>query len=299
MIYTITFNPAIDYAVFVDKLNMGKTNRTTNELFCAGGKGINVSAVLGNLGQKSVALGFIAGFTGKAIAEMTEEMGVAADFIEVEGLSRINVKLKSGVETEINARGPQISAQAQAMLMDKLCRLRSGDYLVLAGSIPSSMPVDIYEKILASLKDKKINAVVDASGDLLRKVLCYKPFLIKPNTQELGELYGVEIESKEDALRYAKRLQEEGARNVIVSMGADGAVMLTEEGDEYALEAPKGRVINTVGSGDSLVAGFIHGYETSRNYLTAFKTGVAAGSASAFSEGLASGEEINIVLKSV
>lgn len=299
MIYTVTFNPALDYAVFVDNLCMGKTNRTTKESICAGGKGINVSAVLGNLGQKTVALGFIAGFTGRAIAEMTKNMGVEADFIEVEGLSRINVKLKSGMETEINARGPEISPEAQALLMDKLSGLIAGDYLVLAGSIPSSMPKDIYEKILGAVSGKKINAVVDASGDLLKRVLPYKPFLIKPNTQELGELYGVEIESKEEALRYAKRLQEEGARNVIVSMGADGAVMVTEEGDEYLLEAPSGKVINTVGSGDSLVAGFIHGYENSKNYLTAFKTGVAAGSASAFSEGLASGDEVSAVLKNM
>ena len=299
MIYTVTFNPALDYAVECDGLVLGKTNRSKKEKITAGGKGINVSVVLKNLGLDSVALGFIAGFTGDEIEKMTKLLGVITDFIRVDGVSRINIKLKTGEETEVSCSGPIIPVQAVDQLYEKLAGLTEGDYLVLAGSVPSSMSKNAYAEIMQMLSGKKVNVIVDATGALLKNVLPYKPFLVKPNAQELSEYFGVEIKGKEDALRYAEMLQKEGARNVVVSMGGMGAVMVAESGEKFTLNAPSGEVINTVGSGDSMVAGFIYGCVSGGDYLTAFKTGIASGSASAFSEGLASKSLIDEVLKRV
>lgn len=299
MIYTVTFNPALDYVVRVKDLKMGKTNRSYYESISAGGKGINVSTVLRNLGHDSVAFGFVAGFTGKQIADGCAAAGINVDFTEVSGLSRINVKIKAGEETEINAQGPAITQEAQDDLMRKLDGIGDGDYLVLAGSVPSSLPSDIYEKMLERLSNRGVRAIVDATGELLKRVLKFEPFLVKPNTQELGELFGVEISSVEEAFVYAEKLRDMGAKNVIVSMGGDGAIMAAADGKKYSLAAPQGKVVDTVGSGDSLVAGFISGIIESGDYGFALKKGVATGSASAFREGLATKEEVENVLASM
>ena len=273
------------------------TNRTSSELILPGGKGINVSIVLKNLGIESTALGFMAGFTGKEIARRLEEDGVTSDFIQIEeGISRINLKLKSIDGTEINGSGPEIPKDKVEELMDRLNTMKEGDILFLAGSIPASMPDDIYSRIMKELKDKGVMIVVDATRDLLVNVLPYKPFMIKPNNFELGEIFGVEIKDKDDVCKYAKKLQEQGARNVLVSMAGDGAVLLAEDGSEYRAEAPKGTVKNSVGAGDSMVAGFIAGYLITDGgadaYRNAFEMGVCTGSASAFSEELATKEEV-------
>ena len=297
MIYTVTFNPSLDYIVSVDNFTCGIVNRTTDETIFPGGKGINVSMVLKNLGFENTALGFLAGFTGNRIQDLLEEKGVRADFISVEkGISRINVKLRSNEETEINGQGPKISADALELLYQKLETLQEGDILVLAGSIPESWPQSAYMDIMKRLQDKKLKIVVDATRDLLVNVLPYKPFMIKPNNFELGEIFGVEIKDKDDVCKYAKKLQEQGARNVLVSMAGDGAVLLAEDGSEYRAEAPKGTVKNSVGAGDSMVAGFIAGYLITDGgadaYRNAFEMGVCTGSASAFSEELATKEEV-------
>ena len=299
MIYTVTFNPALDYAVETGDLNLGKTNRSENEKITAGGKGINVSTVLKNLGADSVALGFIAGFTGKEIERQTKALNITTDFIEIDGLSRINVKIRSSKETEINCSGPIIPDCALKKLYEKLLKLNNGDYLVLAGSVPSSLNKSVYADIMEMLDGRGVNVVVDATGELLGKVLPFHPFLIKPNTQELSEFFGVEIEDQKEAIVYAKKLQDLGARNVIVSMGADGAIMVSEKGEEYALDAPSGKVINTVGSGDSMGAGFVYATASGSDYCVAFKTAVASGSASAFCEGLADKAKIEEVLKTI
>lgn len=297
MIYTVTFNPSLDYIVSVDDFKLGLTNRTSSELMLPGGKGINVSIVLKNLGIESTALGFMAGFTGKEIARRLKEDGVTSDFIQIEeGISRINLKLKSIDGTEINGSGPEIPKDKVEELMDRLNTMKEGDILFLAGSIPASMPDDIYSRIMKELKDKGVMIVVDATRDLLVNVLPYKPFMIKPNNFELGEIFGVEIKDKDDVCKYAKKLQEQGARNVLVSMAGDGAVLLAEDGSEYRAEAPKGTVKNSVGAGDSMVAGFIAGYLITDGgadaYRNAFEMGVCTGSASAFSEELATKEEV-------
>ena len=297
MIYTVTFNPSLDYIVSVENFQLGLTNRTSSEMLLPGGKGINVSTVLMNLGIESTALGFTAGFTGDEIIRRLEEMGVRNGFIQVgEGFSRINLKLKSIDGTEINGQGPKISADALEQLYQKLETLQGGDILVLAGSIPESMPQSAYMDIMKRLQDKKLKIVVDATRDLLVNVLPYKPFMIKPNNFELGEIFGVEIKDKDDVCKYAKKLQEQGARNVLVSMAGDGAVLLAEDGSEYRAEAPKGTVKNSVGAGDSMVAGFIAGYLITDGgadaYRNAFEMGVCTGSASAFSEELATKEEV-------
>ncbi len=291
MIYTVTFNPALDYIVRMDELKLGFVNRSKEEAIFYGGKGINVSTVLKNLGVESVALGFVAGFIGKAIEEGVASLGVKSDFITVEnGMSRINVKLKAGVETEINGKGPDIGANDLDKLFEKLKRLEDGDCLVLAGTIPPSLPADIYERIMAELSDKKVDIVVDATKDLLLNVLKYHPFLIKPNNHELGEMFGVELNSIEDIEMYARKLQDMGARNVIISMAGDGSLLITETGEVYQMGVPKGTVINSVGSGDSMVAGFIASYFKDGDYGKALKFGAATGSATAFSEGLATKE---------
>lgn len=293
MIYTVTFNPSLDYIVNVDNFMTGIVNRTSKEIIFPGGKGINVSMVLKNLGEKSTALGFMAGFTGDAIIRLLEEKGVTTDFIHVsDGLSRINVKLRAQEETEINGQGPRIASADIRKLYEKLEQLEAGDTLVLAGSIPDTMPESMYMDIMEHLKAKKLNIVVDATRDLLMNVLPYHPFLIKPNNHELGEIFQTVIREKDDVVRYAKLLQERGARNVLVSMAGDGAVLVTEDGQEFRAEAPKGKLVNSVGAGDSMVAGFLYGYLTGGDYGQAFRYGVCTGSASAFSEELATKEEV-------
>lgn len=298
MIYTVTFNPSIDYICRAEHFASGKINRTNYEKFLPGGKGINVSIVLKNLGFDSKALGFVAGFTGKEIQAMLEKAGVHHLMIEVkDGLSRINVKMKSDDETEINGQGPKITENDIQKLMKQLDSLTQEDTLVISGSVPSFLPSDIYEQIMERLSDRGVMIVVDAEKDLLKNVLKYRPFLIKPNNHELSEIFSTVIETKEDCIEHAKKLQELGARNVFVSMAADGAVFVGEDGSTYQSEAPKGKLINSVGAGDSSVAGFIAAYLETKDYEKAFYQGVCAGSASAFSEDLATKEEVNELLK--
>ncbi len=296
MIYTVTFNPSLDYFVTVDDFQLGRTNRTMTESMMPGGKGINVSAVLHNLGIETTALGFIAGFTGEEILRKTMEMGFGCEFIALEhGYSRINMKLKDYDGTEINGKGPDISAEALNRLLLKLDQMKEGDGLVLAGSIPGSIPASIYRDIMERLQDRGVLFVVDATGDLLMNVLEYYPFLIKPNHHELGEIFGVELRNREDVVPYARKLQEKGARNVLVSMSGQGAVLAAEDGQVYMLPAPEGTLINAVGAGDSMVAGFLAGWMKQKDYGHAFRMGVAAGSATAFSELLATSEDVQRV----
>lgn len=294
MIYTVTFNPAIDYVVRMEReLDIGMTNRSDREEYYFGGKGINVSTVLKNLDLPTTALGFVAGFTGEAIEKSVKERGIEAKFIHLkDGISRINVKLKQNEETEINAQGPDIPKEAYQELLSQLDLLVKGDILILAGSIPKSLPDNVYEEILARVEGKDIEVVVDATGDLLKKVLKYHPFLIKPNNHELGELFGKELKTCEELTEHAKKLQDMGARNVLISMAKDGALLLTETGEFYQIGVPKGVVKNSVGAGDSMVAGFVAGYLQSKDYEKALKMGTAAGSATAFSDDLATKEAI-------
>ena len=309
MIYTVTFNPSLDYIIGVDGFETGKVNRTSEELIFPGGKGINVSIVLHNLGLESTAIGFIAGFTGQEIQKRIGNFGIDNQFIQVEqGISRVNVKLRNlsentqgekkvVEETEINGQGPMISKQELEAFYKQLDTLTKEDVLVLAGSIPSVLPATIYRDIMAKLRDKEVMIVVDATNDLLVNVLEYHPFLIKPNNFELGEIFDVTIKDKADVITYGKKLQEMGARNVLVSMAGDGAVLVAEDGTTYQTEAPKGKVKNSVGAGDSMVAGFVYGYLTEKSYKKAFYYGVCTGSASAFSENLATREEVDALLK--
>lgn len=293
MIYTLTFNPSLDYIVTVSDFTCGIVNRTTEEIIFPGGKGINVSMVLKNLGYESTALGYYAGFTGDKLKSLLEKKGIKTDFIPVkEGMTRINVKIRSTQESEINAQGPAISKEDVQKLYDKLDDLKDGDILVMAGSIPDVMPGTMYMDIMKHLQEKKLKIVVDATKNLLVNVLPYHPFLIKPNNYELGEIFGVKITEKSDVIHYAKQLQEKGAKNVLVSMAGEGAVLVAEDGTVYQSEAPKGTVINSVGAGDSMVAGFLAGYLESGSYEKAFKMGVYTGSASAFSKELATKDEV-------
>ncbi len=293
MIYTVTFNPSIDYIVTVEDLKLGEVNRTSKELMFPGGKGINVSMVLKNLGFDNTALGFLAGFTGDSIEQMLKANGVTTDFIKVkEGVSRINVKIRASEESEINGMGPAISKDDIDELYKKLDKLKDGDVLCLAGSIPSVMPSTMYSDIMKYLEGKDIKIVVDATRDLLVNVLEYKPFLIKPNNHELGEIYNVTLKTREEVVPYAKKMQEAGARNVLISMAGEGAVLVAEDGSVYMSEAPKGKVVNSVGAGDSMVAGFVSGYLESGDYKQALRKGLLTGSASAFSEELATKEEV-------
>ena len=293
MIYTVTFNPSLDYIVSVDDFKLGLTNRTSSELMLPGGKGINVSTVLMNLGIENTALGFTAGFVGKEIIRRLYEMGVKSEFIQIsEGVSRINLKLKSIDGTEINGAGPVISKDKVEELMKKLEELGEGDVLFLAGSIPSSMPDDMYEQIMARLDGKGVMIVVDATKDLLVNVLKYHPFLVKPKNHELGEIFGKVLESEADIVEYAKKLQEMGAVNVLISMAGDGAILVTEDGTVSSKKPPKGTVVNSVGAGDSMVAGFLAGWLNTGDYEKALELGTAAGSATAFVSWLATREEI-------
>ena len=300
MIYTVTFNPSLDYVVQVDDFAVGEINRTRTESIYPGGKGINVSLVLQNLGLPSVALGFTAGFSGAEIERLLQEAGCRCDFIAAkEGYSRINTKIISGAETALNGQGPQLSEAELAALFNKLRRLTQDDVLVLAGSIPASLPDNIYEQILELLQPVGTRVVVDATGDLLLKVLKYRPFLIKPNHEELGEFFGRgPLLTEEEILAAAQRLQQQGARNVLVSRGANGALLLDENGKLHKQASPKGTLVNSVGAGDSMVAGFLAGYLQTQDYDAALRLGVAAGSASAFKAWLATREDVEKILAS-
>lgn len=300
MIYTVTFNPAIDYVVRMDQFILDTVNRTTAEEIYYGGKGINVSTVLKELGQDSVALGFIAGFTGNEIAQGLKNQGIQTDFICLkEGMSRINVKIKAQQETEINGQGPHIDAQALEALFQKLDLLQKDDVLILAGSIPSSMPEDSYEQIMKRMDGKGILTVVDATKNLLVNVLKYHPFLVKPNNHELGEIFQTVLKTSDEIVEAAKKLQQMGARNVLISMAGDGAILVAENGEIHQIGVPKGTVQNSVGAGDSMVAGFMAGYLEKNDYLYALRLGTASGSATAFSKGLAVKEEIERLLQQV
>lgn len=298
MIYTVTFNPSLDYIVTVDSFLSGSVNRTRDEKLYAGGKGINVSMVLDNLGIENTSLGFLAGFTGREILNLLNEKGVHSDFIFADkGISRINIKLRSNQESEINGKGPVIGKKELEKLYEKLDHLKEDDILVLAGSVCEGMSDSVYMDIMSRLSEKKLKVIVDATKDLLVNVLKYHPFLIKPNNHELGDIFGVTIKERKDVITYAKKLQEKGAENVLVSMAGDGAVLLTKDHQIYETEAPKGIVKNSVGAGDSMVAGFVAGYAKKKDYKEAFKMGVCTGSASAFSEELATKEQVEELLK--
>ena len=298
MIYTVTLNPAIDYIMRMDELHMGITNRSNSEEYYCGGKGINVSLVLAELDIPSTALGFIAGFVGDAIDKWVANTYVTTDFIRLrDGISRINVKIKAGEETEINGQGPNISEDELKALMMKVDHIQDGDTLVLAGSIPNTLPDDTYERMLERISEKDVRIVVDATKQLLVNSLKYKPFLIKPNKQELSEIFDVDVQTKEDIVTYAKKLQDMGARNVLISLGGDGAMLVDEGRQIHEAGVIKEKVVNTVGSGDSMVAGFVAGYEMKNSYSYALTLGSVCGNATAFLPWLATKEKINELLE--
>ena len=301
MIYTVTFNPAIDYVVRLDApLEVGEVNRAGGEDCVLGGKGINVSGVLAQLDCPSVALGFVAGETGAWLERGLEKQGLETDFVHLEqGMTRINVKIKAGQETELNGAGPDIPESAVRQLEEQLDALNENDILVLAGSIPRSLPQDTYERLLARLQGKGVRAVVDATRDLLVNVLQYRPFLIKPNNHELGEIVGRELKTDEEIIAAARALQEKGACNVLVSMAGDGAILVDETGKVHRIGCPRGKVVNSVGAGDSMVAGFVAGWMQTGSYDMALRLGTACGSATAFSLGLATREKIEELLKQI
>lgn len=293
MIYTLTFSPAIDYVVYMDSLVLGETNRSSREAYYFGGKGINVSSVLNQLGVANTALGFVAGFTGEALERGLRAEGISTDFIHLDhGITRINVKLKTGRETEINTQGAAITEDKRKALLEKLSALRQGDILVISGNIPNTLPDDTYEVILQSLAGRGVRYVVDATGELLKNVLKFRPLFVKPNKAELEDLTGNRIKDEEDLRRAAEELQRQGARSVLVSLGRDGAYLLCEDGTDYRMAAVPREAKNTVGAGDSMVAGFLAGYLETGDYQRALRLGVAAGCATACSDGLASGEMI-------
>lgn len=298
MIYTVTLNPSIDYIVRLDSLKTGITNRTTSEEYYFGGKGINVSCVLAELGLESTAFGFVAGFTGEAIEKGIRNDKIITDFIKLKsGISRINIKIKADEETEINCQGPDIEESELERMLSKVDRISEGDTLVIAGNVPNTMPDDVYERILKRIEGKNIRIAVDATKKLLLNSLKYKPFLIKPNRQELSEIFGTEVKDSASVEKYAKELQKEGAQNVLVSLGQDGAMLIDEYGNKHTAGVLKEKVINTVGSGDSMVAGFIAGYEKEHSYPYALKLGSVCGNATAFLSGLATKEKINELLE--
>ena len=300
MIYTVTLNPSIDYVIKLEHLTTGHVNRVNSENVYPGGKGINVSRILKSLGYDNVATGFVSNFTGDFIINSLGELDIKSDFIKLDnGFTRINVKIKSDEETEINGGGPHISDEKLKELFDKLSTLNENDILVLAGSIPSTLNDDLYEKIMNHVKENKVKVVVDATKNLLLNVLKYNPFLIKPNNLELEEMFNVKLNNRNDIIKYAKKLQEMGGRNILVSMGKDGALLLTENNEVYVSNVPKGEVINSVGAGDSMVAGFISGYLNSNSYEESLKLGAASGSATAFSSDLATKEFIDSLIKEI
>lgn len=296
MIYTVTLNPALDYVMKVGNIRYDDINRSESEEIYYGGKGINVSVILTRLGVENKALGFVGGFTGEKLYEMLKSDGIDCDFnILKKGLTRINVKIKAQTELDVNAQGPAIDEEDITLLLDKLDGIKPGDFLVLAGSIPNTLPNDIYERILSRLNGRGINFVVDATGDLLKNVLPYKPFLIKPNHHELGDLFGVETKSEQDIVFYAKKLQTMGARNVLVSRAKDGATLIDEKGGVTTFENVEGKLVNSVGCGDSMVGGFLAGWIEKGDYSYALKLGAACGNATAFSQELATADEIKAV----
>ena len=296
MVYTVTLNPALDYVMKLKNLRTDDINRTDGEEIYYGGKGINVSVILTQLDIPNTALGFLGGFTGKKLEEMLKSDGISCDFNYLKsGDTRINVKIKADKEIDLNACGPEITQEDMQSFLKKLDGIRDGDYLILAGSIPKTLPDDIYERMLERVSDRKVNCVVDATGDLLKNVLKYKPFLIKPNHHELGDLFSVEIKSDEDIAKYSKKLQEMGAKNVLVSMAKDGAMLTDENGNVHKIGNAKGKLVNSVGCGDSMVAGFTAGYIKTADYSYALRLGSACGNATAFSEKLATREEIERV----
>lgn len=308
MIYTITFNPALDYTVQVEEFEIGKINRTKSENILAGGKGLNVSIILKRLGIENTALSFIAGFTGKELERKIKQYNIKTDFIEINnGYTRINVKISSlkknsliqERETALNGNGPEITQEDIDELLEKLKKINSEDIVILSGNVPKCINEDIYEIICKELNEKNVKFVVDASQKLLMNCLKYKPFFIKPNKDELEETFNTKIKTKKEIIIYAKKLQEKGAQNVLISLGGDGAILLTEKNEVYYSNTPKGQVINTVGAGDSMVAGFVAGYLKKKDYKEALKLGIASGSATAFSAGLAMNEEINGLLKQI
>lgn len=298
MIYTITLNPALDYVMKVGTLRYDDINRSKEEMLYYGGKGINVSVILTRLGMKNKALGFVAGFTGKELESRLKCDGIYCDFNYLaNGITRINVKIKADTELDINAQGPAINESEINALLEKLDGIKAGDFLVLAGSIPNTLPSDIYERILKRLSDKGVNFVVDATGDLLLKVLKYEPFLVKPNHHELGDLFGVTTKTDEEIERYARKLQALGARNVLVSRSKDGALLLDENGTVYKIGIAEGTLVNSVGCGDSMVGGFVAGYLQTKDYSHALRLGAACGNATAFSEGLAEKADIDRIFE--
>lgn len=299
MVHTLTLNSALDYTVFSSKLVLGETNRTEKAFLRVGGKGINVSAVLKSLGVESLAYGFTAGAVGELIKEKAREAGLNARWISASGESRINLKIKAERETEINAKGLTVTPESCRELMKNLSKINSGDFLVMAGSVPTGMTSSIYADLMSTLSDKGARFIVDATGEALLSAVRQKPFLVKPNAAELGELFGVKIENKEQAIFYAKELCDMGAENIIVSLGGEGAVFVSEDGEEYQTPAPEGKVVDTVGAGDSVVAGFLYATISGKDRKTAFLTGVAAGSATAFSEGFATKEKTEKLLKTL
>lgn len=296
MIYTVTLNPALDYVMKVGNIRFDDINRSESEEIYYGGKGINVSVILTRLGVENKALGFVGGFTGEKLYEMLKNDGIDCDFNTLKnGYTRINVKIKAQTELDVNAQGPAISREDIALLLEKLDGIKQGDFLVLAGSIPNTLPDDIYERILSRLDGRGINFVVDATGDLLKNVLKYKPFLIKPNHHELGDLFGVETKTEEDIVLYAKKLQEMGARNVLVSRAKDGATLIDEQKNVTTFGNVEGELVNSVGCGDSMVGGFLAGWIEKGDYSYALKLGAACGNATAFSQELATANEIKAV----
>lgn len=297
MVYAVTLNPALDYVMKLKNLRTDDINRTDGEEIYYGGKGINVSVILTQLDIPNTALGFLGGFTGKKLEEMLKSDGISCDFNYLKsGDTRINVKIKSDKEIDLNACGPEITQEDMQRFLKKLDGIKDGDYLILAGSIPKTLPDDIYERMLESVSDRKVNCVVDATGDLLKNVLKYRPFLIKPNHHELGDLFSVEIKSDDDIVKYSKKLQEMGAKNVLVSMAKDGAMLTDENGNVHKIGNAKGKLVNSVGCGDSMVAGFTAGYIKTADYSYALRLGSACGNATAFSEKLATREEIELSL---
>ena len=298
MIYTITFNPALDYISQVENFEVGKINRTKTEKILPGGKGLNVSIVLKNLEYNSTALGFIAGFTGDELKKQLEDYKINTDFIKVKkGITRINVKISSKEETALNGNGPEITKEDIQNLLDKIDKIKKDDIVILAGNVPKGINNNIYEIICVKLEKNGVTYIVDATKELLINVLKYKPFLIKPNKEELEETFKVKIKTKEDIVLYAKKLQLMGAKNVLVSLGGDGAILVTAEENVYFCEAPKGKVLNTVGAGDSMVAGFLAGYLKKQDYEYALKMGIAKGSASFFSMNLATIKDVETLLR--
>ena len=293
MIFTVTFNPSLDYIVRVDEMRLGTINRTNYEQLLPGGKGINVSIVLGNLGHPSRALGFSAGVTGVALEKLLADSGVDADLVHVKaGFTRINAKVKAVEETEINGQGPRIAPEDVDALFSKLDVLGQDDTLVISGSVPNTLPSDMYEQVMERLAGRGVRIVVDAERDLLTRVLSYRPFLVKPNNHELGDIFGVTLKTRDEVVPYALRMQEMGAQNVLVSMAGEGGVLVAADGQVYQSPAAKGTVVNSVGAGDSCVAGFLAGLMETGSYQTAFQMGLAAGSASAFSDHLATRPEV-------